>query len=367
MVDLFGLEPEKYWDFTKKYSKEDKRREIQLRIASDEYIGSLKKDGDYNRPTVCNDTVKLLTRSLSTVTGEYGDKYNHVPHISQTIDTLPQNSQLIGELYFQGKTSQDVGSVLRCLAPKAVARQDAEYGKLKLYVHDLWFFNGVDYRNVPYEERIVKLQEIYDIYLKGNSFIEIAKYAKTADEISNLLEYAFENEEEGIVLVKKNALVSHGKRTAWKTIKVKRELDKEIDCFFTGNYKEPTKLYNGDDLVNWEYWINDKTGEKLKGCWYEEFVSGENAVKPVSKAYYLELAGSLEIGILKDGAPVRFGFLSGVTEDIKRDIVVNRKNWTNRPITITAMQFTNDGNLRHGKLLRIRDDLDYKDCVWEKI
>ena len=79
MLDLFMLEPEKYWDFTAKYTPEEKEREIRNRILSGEYIASLKKDGDYNRPTKYKGEVRLITRSLSTVTGEYGRKEDHVP------------------------------------------------------------------------------------------------------------------------------------------------------------------------------------------------------------------------------------------------------------------------------------------------
>lgn len=43
MENLFELLPEKYWDFPSSYSKERKESEILTRIASDDYIASLKK------------------------------------------------------------------------------------------------------------------------------------------------------------------------------------------------------------------------------------------------------------------------------------------------------------------------------------
>ena len=44
-MDLFNLKPEKYWDFTAKYTKEQQKSEIERSIASDDYIASLKMEG----------------------------------------------------------------------------------------------------------------------------------------------------------------------------------------------------------------------------------------------------------------------------------------------------------------------------------
>lgn len=369
MLDLFMLEPEKYWDFTAKYTPEEKEREIRNRILSGEYIASLKKDGDYNRPTKYKGEVRLITRSLSTVTGEYGRKEDHVPYITGAISCLPDDTVLVGELYYPGKTSQDVATILRCKADKAAARQETkEYGRLHLYLHDIWFYCGQDLRNMPYQERINVLEQVHYNHLRNIDIIEIAQYAKTPQEITELLEYAFENGEEGIVMVRKDATVAHGKRTAWKTIKVKKELQKEVDCVFTGNYKDPTMRYTGLELDTWQYWVNDKTDERMQlASWYDEYIAGAAAVIPVTKPYYYGWAGSLELGVYHNGQLEVLGYISGVTDDMKEDYVANPEKWKLRPVAVTAMQFTEDNKLRHPRFVRLRDDLSPEDCTWEKI
>ena len=75
------------------------------------------------------------------------------------------------------------------------------------------------------------------------------------------------------------------------------------------------------------------------------------------------MAGSLQIGVLKDNKVVAIGLLSNLTEEIKS----NPQEYKGRPIEVTAMQFTDDGALRHAQMLRFRDDLTIYDCTWEKI
>ena len=140
MNSLFNIEPEKYWDFTSKYTAVQKKNEIIARIASNEYIGSEKIDGHYNRTVINFDgTMRMESRTKSTVTGEYSDKQFHVPHIAETLKTLPWGTILIGELYIPNTTSQEAGKILGCKAEKAVQRQEKDYPKMRYYVHDCRF------------------------------------------------------------------------------------------------------------------------------------------------------------------------------------------------------------------------------------
>lgn len=296
MENLFELSPEKYWDFPSSYSKERKESEILTRIASDDYIASLKKDGHYNRTVIANGRIAMQSRTISKVTGEYADKTAHVPHIVDSLKKLPEGTVIIGELYQHGKTSSDMTSVLQCLPEKSVKRQKGEYGFVYYYIHDCWYYNGQNLMDEPYSKRIEYIQKIFNNFLKDNLYIEVAEYAKTPEEITNLLNYARENGEEGIVMVRKDAIVSPGKRTAWKTIKVKKELEKEVDCFLTGHYKTPTRLYTGKELRSWIYWEDLKTGNLVSGKLFEDYEAGR-PIEPVTKPYYFGWAGSLELGI----------------------------------------------------------------------
>lgn len=250
MDSLFNIEPERYWQFPVKYTATQKKNEIIARIASNEYIGSEKIDGHYNRTVINFDgAMRMESRTKSTVTGEYSDKQFHVPHIAETLKTLPWGTILIGELYIPNTTSQEAGKILGCKAEKAVQRQEKDYPKMRYYVHDCWFCRGTNLMDMPYEFRIQKVKELYDEFLKNNKYIDCANWQSEPTKINELMESVFAHDGEGIVLVKKTATVAPGKRTAWKTIKVKRELDHHIDCFFTGRAKKQLVFIRVRNLI----------------------------------------------------------------------------------------------------------------------
>ena len=162
-------------------------------------------------------------------------------------------------------------------------------------------------------------------------------------------------------MTKKGTVPQPGKRPARKTLKVKKELAENIDCFFTGRYTSPTRLYSGKELENWKYWVRIRDNQKLEGAFYENYKNGE-AIEPVTKPYFHGWAGSLEIGVMKDGAVVPIGFLSGLSDEIK----ANPKAYEYMCIEVAAMEVLSTGGIRHGKLKQFRDDLMPEDCTWEK-
>lgn len=366
MDNLFEIECEKYWDIPRSVVGVDRENKIKSCIESNNYIASIKKDGHYNRTIINNGVLQMQSRSISKVTGMYADKQNHVPHIAKTLKNLPDNTVLIGELYQQGKVSSDMTSILQCLPEKAVQRQKTDYGFVSYYIHDCWYYNGQNLLNTPYEKRIFYVKEIYETYLKDNPYIERATYAITPKTINEMLSYARGNGEEGIVLVKKTAIVEPGKRTAWKTVKVKKELDKSIDCFLTGRYKTATRLYTGKELKTWLYWEDLKNGKLVKGDYFYNYTKGE-PYEPVTKPYFYGWPGSLELGILVKGKPEIFGYVSGISDEIKQDVLENNSIYVNRPCKVSAMQFTEDMKLRHPRFIEFRDDLSIEDCTMEKI
>ena len=68
------------------------------------------------------------------------------------------------------------------------------------------------------------------------------------------------------------------------------------------------------------------------------------------------IPGSLEIGVMNKGEVRPIGFLSGLEDDVK----ANYADYAMKPIEVTCMMFTPDGNLRHAKLIRMRDDIPSK-------
>ena len=366
MLDLFKLEPEKVYGLA--INTENKEQKIRQRIDSDMYVASLKKDGQYHRYINMNGVVKFQTRGKSVKTKTYGEIQDKVPHLVEYLNkVVPKNSLLIGELYRPGWTTNEVGSVLRCLPLKAIARQKDT--PLIFYIHDVWFYNGEDFMTKTKVERNKELKRIEAEWKEKGIIdeIEFATFVDTVEEIDELIDYALENDEEGVVLTLKHSIVNPGAKTAWKTIKIKKELSSEADVFLTGEYKLPTREYNGKDIENWEYWENEKTSEKLFGKLYKSYLEGAT-ITPITKPYYKGWFGSLAMGVIdKDNKVVNIGYVSGFSDEIKEDFLCNPNKYKNKICVVTAMETTADYRLRHPKFVRFRDDINIEDCSFEKV
>lgn len=373
-VDFYGLEPMKYWQPPSSWSDERKKEETKNRIFSGEWYGAQKRDGAfYELIKSMEGEVVLIGRSLS-VSGDYIDKYDHLPHIKPFVDSLPNGTVLLGEVYIPGREgSRNTTTIMNCLTDKAISRQKEDKDKCWYYIFDCLAYDGKSLLGAPAKKRFDTVENLTLSY----NFIELAHYTSGAELWSNLQSYLADGYE-GIVITKGDAKYEPGKRPSKTTMKVKKELKDDIDCFFTGRGSAPTKLYTGKEIENWKYWEDSNTGEKLpEGLHYKEYFDGA-MIEPVTKPYYLRMYGSLEIGVLKktDGKctingtvyegynvyPI--GMLSGLADEIK----LNPLDYAFKPCAVTAMQIESDtGALRHGKFSKWRPDLSIEDCTYEKI
>ena len=174
---------------------------------------------------------------------------------------------------------------------------------------------------------------------------------------------------EGVVVQRKDNPYEFGKRTAHHSLKVKKELDKEVDCFLTGNYKEATWEYTGKEVENWKYWFDLKNNQKKEGLFCEDFQNGA-PIEPISKGAFFGWAGSVEIGVVKGEEIIPIGWISNVTEEVKRGIIENNSSWARRVVKINAMMMESDThNFRHAKIMEWRnpEDMSWKDCTFEKV
>lgn len=363
-IDFNELESEKYWSFPKSY-KGDAKHNTKMMIFSGDYLGARKMDGAYYRFTKSLDgEMKLQGRSRS-VSGDFLNKIGHVPQLMSFFNALPPGTCLLGELYFpQKEGSQNVTTIMGCKEDKAIDRQEKGM-KLHYYIFDIWAWNGVSFLTKRAVDRFNYLMN--RAYAYQSEYVEYAKYS-SGEELWENLQTILANDGEGIVMTKKDSIPQPGKRTARKTLKVKKELEQSIDCFFTGKATPPTKEYTGKEIGTWKYWIDEVTGERLEeGEHYRDYSMGKTII-PVTKPYYYNWAGSLEIGVLKDNKIFPIGFISGISDEIKK----NYKDYAMRPIEVTAMevQYHEDGRqpgLRHAKFISFRDDLTLQDCTYNKI
>ena len=367
-IDFSELPAEKYWTFPKSY-KGNKKEETKHMIMSGNFYGSLKQDGHHARFIKDEDGNIMLQGRTKSVSGEYLNKIEWVPQCQEFFDSLPNGTCLLGELYFPNqKGSRKVTTILGCLKSKALDRQN-KGEKLCYYVFDVWAYNGKSLLNTSFEDRINK-------YLN----IEIAKRAESQENIvkaeyfdgkilwNKLGEYLTSGEE-GIVITRKDSLAAPGKRTARKTLKIKQEINETIDAFLDGNYKLASKDYKGKEIDSWNYWTNVRTGEKSNKCKFLEYTSGE-PWEPITKAYYYGWASAVSLSVMKNGKPIHVAWISGITDELKREIVELPEKWKNRVAELTCMEIeciNGEYSLRHGKIISFREDKSYEDCDFSQI
>ena len=366
-IDFQELDAEKYWSFPKSF-KGDPKEETRNMIFSGNYIGARKMDGAYYRFIKDMDgNMRLQGRSRS-VSGEYLDKLDHVPHLMPYFENLPNGTCLLGEIYFpQNEGSSNVTTIMGCLAPKAIERQE-KGPKLHYYIFDVWAYAGKSKMNVKIEDRIHLLDNMYNDWCDDGNHerpsgivqIDFATYY-SGEELWEQLQKILSKGGEGIVMTKMGTIPSPGKRTARKTLKVKKEISENIDCFFTGRGTTPTRIYTGKEIESWKYWQDIRTGNKLEGTLYKDYKDGAT-IEPVTKPFFYGWAGSLEIGVLKDGQVYPIGYLSGLEDAIKADPGAQAM----KCIEVTAMEILETGGIRHAKLERFRPDLAPTDCTYEK-
>ena len=330
------LEPMKYYDkpddsalsaslLQKKYD--------MIENKNNEYVASQKWDGEWTMFIKgVGDQILIRSRSLSKVTGAYGDKTQHVPHLVEEMKQWADGTVVLGELCWDelGKVSTDVGTILRCLPAKAVERQKDH--KLVVKAFDILCVGGEDISDRPYESRIHELEKFFSVdkgykYFGKTDFFGI-NFQEAADSIIS-------RGGEGVVIQRKDNKYESGKRAAWHTLKLKQHIQEmELPIVAT---KDATKEYKGSYGDSWEFKID-----------------GQN----VSKAYYYGWKMGITVnfnGTLVDAS-------SGLTDDDRawlateeaQTLIKNGQLYA----SIKCMMVASLGGLRHPviKKIRIMDD-----------
>lgn len=360
-INFFELDAERYWSFPKSY-KNDKKTETRNMIMGGEYMGSRKIDGAYYRFIKdMNGEMRLQGRNKS-VKGEYINKIGHVPHLQPFFQNLPNGTCLLGELYFpDDEGSNRVTTITGCLEEKAIARQKEK--KLNYYIFDIWAFDGESFLTKSAEHRFQFLEEIKTKY--ESQYVQWAHYCDR-NELWELLQTTLQIGGEGVVITKKQSVPAPGKRTARKTLKIKKEISDTIDVIIMGA-NPPTIQYGGKDIDNWEYWQDSRTNQFIKGKKYKDYFAGTPLI-PVTKAFFNNWAGSLKIGVYKNEKIVQIGNLSGLDEEILQ----NWREYIGKVAEISCMEIykdTENMGLRHPRFEKWRslEDKNPKDCTWESI
>ena len=316
----------------KYYNNEDTsnaKRQAMIDNKDGEYIATKKNDGDWAMLIHWEKGKNLVrSRSISKVTGVYGDYTAKVPHIAEEMDSWPDNTVVLAELCWDqdGTNANTVGTILRCLPAKAVERQ--KENKLKAVIFDMLMVDGEDLTGLGYYFR---LEEVLlfprGLYTYPTEVIT-QDFAEAADRI-------IAGGGEGVVIQRCDYPYNPGNRTAWKTLKLKQQLP-EMELKVIGTL-EPKKYYEGDCPETWEY-----------------SVDGELVTKPYFYCWKNGITVELPDGTLCDVA-------SGLTDDDRAWLATTNAEQSIAAgelyAVVKAMSFNDKGRLRHPSLVRLRNDM----------
>lgn len=359
------MEAQKY--YAPKAGDTNAAAEAKNLIYSGDWYGSRKYDGFFSKFVKDEDGKMFLLSRSRGVDGNFSEKIDKVPQLKYFFDKVPNGTCFLGELYIPNREgSNEVTKLLGSLTPKAITRQSKEEDKIHFYVFDCLALNGKSLMKLSALERFKVINEMHLATAKETNlpYVEFAYYV-TGSELWNLLQDTLSAGGEGIVITNKNAIYNPGKRSKKSTRKVKRELSETIDCFFTGRIAPPTKLYTGKEIETWKYWFNEATEEKVEDeLYYEYSVKGE-PYTPVTRSWFKGYAGSLEIGVMRGEEVYPLGYISGLPDEIKE----NWKDHVHEVVEVGAMQWTDDGKLRHGRVVSYRkpEDKSWTECTFDQI
>ena len=319
----------RYYDCGGNYQSAKAQEMIQN--TNNDCIATLKSDGEWCRAIIDqNGNVILQSRSISKVTGKYGDKTAHVPHIIEALKSAKPCTVLLGELCFDDFTStaKDVGSILRCLPEKAIQRQRTGR-KLIFRVFDCLAIDGKDITDEPFEYRFNAAGFIVSSI--NNFNIQMCKYA--TENFEDFLTDILSNGGEGIVIHRKDYLYAPGGRPAWKTLKVKKTTG-DIEVPVVG-FIEPNKLYDGADADTWKY--------KIDGI-------------AVTKPYFYGWINGIIVNHNGNEVRVTSGLTDEDREWLATDDALELLKSGKLVAVVSGMEIT-DSSIRHPRLIRLRTEV----------
>ena len=352
---FYRQEPMKYYqpaDY-----KSDKAQD--LITGKTEALALQKFDGEWCR--IIKDSCGMVaqSRTISKVTGEYGDKTDLIPHIMAEVSDLPDGTVLLGELCWRDvtKTSKDVGAILRCKSAKAIERQKTD--KLVYRVFDCLAWGGVDLSGEPYSKR-------FDYAIAAHTclnmpFTYILPPVYVAHNFEEFLQEILAAGGEGIVIHSADYKYAPGKRPAWITLKVKK-ITTELELLVTSSI-DPKRQYEGTEIDSWKYWIGhyeDTHEAPILLNHAPGNIDKEASLiwEPVTKPYYY----CWKNGVIVDNNGTAVRVTSGLTDEDREWLataeakiaIANKQLYA----AVSAMEVTEDGSLRHPRLVRLRTDME---------
>ena len=361
--DFYQINPMRYYAPPASWSTEKKKDNAINKIFSGSWWGSRKVDGIMG---VCGKNLdgEIFWRPRAKNTkGEFVNKIEWLPQIHDFLKDIDPGTVFLCETYIPAhESAKDTTSVLNCLLPKSLKRQENEEYKLHIYIFDILADGGESYLNMKAIDRFLRVEDYSTIY--NNSYVEWAKYYN-GKELWDMLQHLLANGYEGMVITREDAPYQPGKRSNSVSLKIKKEIQETIDCVIIGA-NSPSTLYTGKEVETWPYWFNNLThqfitADEYLAIYHTNIYVAYNEgmpVEPVTKNYFYGWAGSLKLGLYDGDKLVHVGDLSGIDEEVRQ----NWKNYVGTVVEISCMEIHDTGGLRHPRAINWMRDKNPKDC-----
>ena len=348
------LEPMKYFDKQPDELSENLRKKYDAMISNEnnEYIATCKYDGEWTMFIKWEGQILIRSRSISKKTGVYGDKTQHLPHLVEEMQCWPDNTVLLGEICWGdfGTVSTDVGTILRCLPAKAIERQKER--KLVVKVFDCLALDGEIFTNTSYINRYATAHNFISPYILRNNYFTMTMICPSDKTPAEFADEIISQGGEGVVIQRKDYIYEPGKRTAWKTLKLKQRLP-QMELKVVGRLS-PKQYYEGDCPETWPYYVMvDSTYDDEEGNTY---YTSEKVL--VTKPYFYGWMNGIVVE-LPDGTTCEV--TSGLTDADREwlatmeaaEMIAQGELYA----VVQAMQINTLGRLRHPALVRLRNDM----------
>ena len=263
--DFWNLEAMKYYAPPASWSADRKKENAESKIFSGQWAGARKRDGIWMEFIKDIEGNLYLRPRTKNTKGEFVNKIDWVPHLHGFFNSLPNGTVLLGELYLpSNEQAKSTTSIMNCLLPKALKRQEKEENKLHYYIFDVLSFDNTPWFKMIAADRFILLDDLGAEYV--GPYHEWAHYVY-GKELWQTLQSILAEGGEGMVIINEESQYQPGKRSNAVSLKVKKEIQETIDCVIIGA-NPPTKLYTGKEPETWPYWFDETSGQMIEAADY---------------------------------------------------------------------------------------------------